>query len=115
MKANFPLPRWLTSTYVGILCLVFGEVYSAQVLGMLGIYRAWSVIPLTLLLGWAAWRVYWSWGAAEFFGGVAEERALPGRLNGVPLPPTRSAPTADATASIVPSSKRGGFDAPAPP
>jgi hypothetical protein len=83
MNSRFPLPRWLAGTYAAILCLFFGEVYAAQILGMLGIYRAWSAIPLTLLLGAAAGWVYWRWGGAEFAGTFPEETALPGRLNGL--------------------------------
>ncbi len=83
MNRDFPLPRWLLGTFAAILCLFFGEVYAAQILGMLGIYRAWSVLPLSLLLAAGAGWVYWRWGGRDFADSFAEETSLPGRLNGL--------------------------------
>jgi hypothetical protein len=73
--------RALHLTFVALLCFFFAEVYAAQVLGLLGIYRAWAAIPLTLLLTAGALWLYLRWDGRAFINSFPAEIPLPGRLD----------------------------------
>ncbi|MEJ5313489.1 hypothetical protein [Anaerolinea thermophila] len=75
--------RFFLSLYAGLLAFFFAQVFTAQVLGLAGIYRAIAVIPLTVLLTVLAVRIYWRWGGEAFLAQLPEERPLPAWANHV--------------------------------
>lgn len=73
--------RFFLSLYAALLAFFFAQVFSAQVLGLTGIYRAITAIPLTLLLTILAILVYWRWGGNAFLAQLPEETAFPAWAN----------------------------------
>lgn len=73
--------RFFLSLYAGLLAFFFAQVFTAQVLGLTGVYRAVTAIPLTLLLTFLAILVYWRWGGNAFLAQLPEETAFPTRAN----------------------------------
>ncbi len=72
--------RSLYLLQAALLSFFFAEVFTAQILGLLGIYRAWSAISLTVLLTGAALWFYLrrdgGWFAAAFPGEMPFPRRL---------------------------------------
>ncbi|BAJ62731.1 hypothetical protein [Anaerolinea thermophila] len=73
--------RFFLSLYAALLAFFFAQVFSAQVLGLTGIYRAITAIPLTLLLTILAILVYWRWSGNAFLAQLPEEIAFPAWAN----------------------------------
>lgn len=73
--------RFFLSLYAALLAFFFAQVFSAQVLGLTGVYRAITAIPLTLLLTILAILVYWRWGGNAFLAQLPEEIAFPAWAN----------------------------------
>jgi len=75
------MPRFLYRLSGFLLCFFFAGVYTAQVLGLAGIYRAWGVFPLTLALtGLALW-LYFRHDGGRFFESFPQEMDFPRWLN----------------------------------
>lgn len=75
------MKRFFLSLYAALLAFFFAQVFSAQVLGLTGVYRAITAIPLTLLLTVLAILVYWRWGGNAFLAQLPEETAFPAWAN----------------------------------
>ncbi|MBI4926776.1 MAG: hypothetical protein HY835_03345, partial [Anaerolineae bacterium] len=56
---------------------------AAQVLGLLGIYRWYWAVPLTLALSVLAWRIYWQWGGEAWAVSFPEGGRANLRLDGL--------------------------------
>lgn len=67
------LQRFGVELFAGVLCLFFAEIFSAQILGLLGIYRLWTILPATVILAVAAFITYFKWGSREFFSSLPDE------------------------------------------
>jgi hypothetical protein len=49
------------NTYSGLFCFLFAIIFTAQILGMAGLYTAWSAIPMTIIVAVLAF-----WGYKRF-------------------------------------------------
>lgn len=75
------MPRFLYRLSAFLLCFFFAGVYAAQIWGLLGIYRAWSVFPLTLALTGLAFWLYFRRDGGGFFESFPQEMEFPRWLN----------------------------------
>jgi len=75
------MPRFLYRLSAFLLCFFFAGVYAAQVLGLAGLYRAWSVFPLALALTGLAFWLYFRRDGGGFFESFPQEITFPRWLN----------------------------------
>ncbi len=69
---------WKDFAIVSFACLVgllYGVIFTAQVLGLAKIYTAWLVIPTTLVVSAGAAWLYLRLGGREFLAGIFEQGA----------------------------------------
>ena len=66
MAKSATFQQTLVLVYRFLLCLFFGEVFSAQILGMAGLYRGFLPPLFTLLTALVAFIIYTRWDSQQF-------------------------------------------------
>ncbi len=82
MKKHNSFQQTLALLYRLLLCLFFGEVFSAQILGMAGLYRGPFPLLATLLIALLAFFIYIRWDPEHFWDAFSTETNPAQRLDG---------------------------------